>query len=90
MLSMLLLPVAFTVRGNKIYKSFPIVKLFLGIMFLKPQLAKHLAQHMPSVKIGVVDLPKEGCCIRFNPVLSSRSKYFVSCLTTDIDHSFNT
>jgi len=29
---------------------------------------------MPSVKIGVVDLPKEGCCIRFNPVLSSRGK----------------
>ncbi|KAL9956769.1 hypothetical protein ACROYT_G038302 [Oculina patagonica] len=39
---------------------------------INQQLAKHLAQHIPSVKIGVVDLPKEGCCIRFNPVLSSR------------------
>ena len=33
---------------------------------------------MPSVKIGVVVLPKEGCCIRFNPVVSSRSKWLDS------------
>ena len=48
------------------------------LLFLCPynyQLARYLAQQIPSVKIGVADLPKEGCCIRFNPVVSSRSKW---------------
>ena len=52
--------------------------LFTVLLFLclyKYQLARYLAQQIPSVKIGLADLPKEGYCIRFNPVVSSRSKW---------------
>lgn len=59
---------------------------------INQQLAGYLAQQMPSVKIGVVVLPKEGCCIRFNPVVSSRIcgttsadvEDFVLCLKTEV------
>ncbi|KAK2571660.1 Pyridoxal-dependent decarboxylase domain-containing protein 1 [Acropora cervicornis] len=47
---------------------------------INQQLARYLAQQIPSVKIGLADLPKEGYCIRFNPVVSSRI-----CGTTSAD-----
>ncbi|CAH3039336.1 unnamed protein product [Pocillopora meandrina] len=59
---------------------------------INQMIAKYLAQQVPSVKIGVVNLPKEGCCIRFNPVLSSRIcgttnenvEDFVICLKEEV------
>ncbi|CAH3153003.1 unnamed protein product [Porites evermanni] len=59
---------------------------------INQELAYHLAQKMPSVKIGVVVLPKEGYCIRFNPILSSRLcgttseniEDFVICLKNEV------
>ena len=55
--------------------------MFLCVVY---QLAYHLAQKIPSVKTGVVLLPKEGCCIRFNPILSSRCKFMIFCFVSKI------
>ena len=60
---------------NFFRRTMILLTVLLFLCLYKYQLARYLAQQIPSVKIGLADLPKEGYCIRFNPVVSSRSKW---------------
>lgn len=62
-------------QGNFFLRTMILLTVLLFLCLYKYQLARYLAQQIPSVKIGLADLPKEGYCIRFNPVVSSRSKW---------------